>query len=119
MSSSVALVLFYDRMALTNCRGLCRICGVTLYTILQNALYVKMAYITVSKGCGIADEHTEHSAVAEWDAAYRSAPTLRLSVCSSALQHLCNNSGYKKVYIYVKIKFIRIINYEVNDHVIK
>ena len=72
MSSSVALVLFYDRMALTNCRGLCRICGVTLYTILQNALYVKMVYITVSKGCGIADEHTEHSAVAEWDAALRS-----------------------------------------------
>ena len=32
----------------------------------------KNVYFIVSTGCGTADEHTEHSAVAEWDAAFRS-----------------------------------------------
>ena len=32
---------------------------------------------------------------------HHSAPTLRLSVCSSALQHLCNNNSYRKVYFIV------------------
>ena len=32
----------------------------------------KKVYFIVSAGCGTADEYTEHSAVAEWDAAFRS-----------------------------------------------
>ena len=31
------------------------------------------SYVFVNTGCGVADEHTERSAVAEWDAAFRSA----------------------------------------------
>ena len=34
--------------------------------------YYTKVYFIVSTGCGTADEHTEHSAVAEWDAALRS-----------------------------------------------
>ena len=35
-------------------------------------LFCRNVYFSVSTGCGTADEHTKHSAVAEWDAALRS-----------------------------------------------
>ena len=44
---------------------------VSAYQPLQKQFFYKV-YFFVSTGCGTADEHTEHSAVAEWDAALRS-----------------------------------------------
>ncbi len=38
------------------------------------------------------------------------APTLRLSVCSSALQHLYNNNSYNKVYLIVIFSCLIIVN---------
>ncbi len=40
----------------------------------------RMLYIFASIGCVIADEHTEHSAVAEWDA----ASEVSKAVCTAA-----------------------------------
>ena len=44
---------------------------VSAYQPLQKQFFYKVCFF-VSTGCGTADEHTEHSAVAEWDAAIRS-----------------------------------------------
>ena len=70
----------------------------------------RILYFIASTGCGNADEHMEHSAVAEWDAAFRSAhrafealpvsmircagliQKLRSFSCSAIFQFVKNNS---------------------------
>ena len=57
---------FGGREAASSCPALLHAVHI-YFIVLTNKLY-----FSVSTGCGMADEHTERSAVAEWDAAFRS-----------------------------------------------